>query len=163
MKRSSSTPMSSPSSSAEFRSCGHRWFSHQPAHLLFLTATVLAELWYGIELKPEGARRNRLTGWLHGLLRSGFADSILPFDSRCRRDHGPSHGGRPPRRPAAAGQGRGNCRCRHGLRSGVGNSQCPRLRAYGCPLARPVATDWLTAMARPQAPARPSHRSNWLP
>jgi predicted nucleic acid-binding protein len=61
------------------------WFSRQPAHRLFLTATVVAELWYGIELKPEGARRNRLTSWLQELLQSGFADRVLPFDATAAR------------------------------------------------------------------------------
>jgi predicted nucleic acid-binding protein len=61
------------------------WFSRQPAQWLFLPAMVVAELWYGIELQPEGARRNRLTEWLDAVLRSGFAERILPFDADAAR------------------------------------------------------------------------------
>ncbi len=61
------------------------WFSGQPAERLFLPAMVVAELWYGIELQPEGARRNRLTKWLEIVLGSEFADRILPFDADAAR------------------------------------------------------------------------------
>jgi hypothetical protein len=32
------------------------WFERQNSDRFFLTATVVGELWYGVELKPEGAR-----------------------------------------------------------------------------------------------------------
>jgi predicted nucleic acid-binding protein len=61
------------------------WFAAQAADDLHLTATVVAELWYGIELKPEGARRTALAAWLVALLDDGFADRILPFDAAAAR------------------------------------------------------------------------------
>lgn len=61
------------------------WFELQQADCLFLSATVVAELWYGVELKPEGARRTRLTRWLEELLADGFAERILPFDAAAAR------------------------------------------------------------------------------
>ena len=61
------------------------WFAGQAADDLHLTATVVAELWYGIELKPEGARRTALAAWLVALLDDGFADRILPFDAAAAR------------------------------------------------------------------------------
>lgn len=61
------------------------WFAAQPADDLYLTATVAGELWFGVELKPEGARRNALAAWLEALLAAGFADRILPFDAAAAR------------------------------------------------------------------------------
>jgi toxin FitB len=61
------------------------WFGSQQADRLFLTATVVAELWYGVELKPEGARRNALARWLEALLAGGFADRVLPLDAAAAR------------------------------------------------------------------------------
>lgn len=62
-----------------------RWFERQKAEHLFVTATVVAELWYGVELKPEGARRNALARWLDTLLAAGFAGRVVPFDAAAAR------------------------------------------------------------------------------
>ena len=61
------------------------WFADRAADELHLTATVVAELWYGIELKPEGARRTALAAWLAALLEGGFEGRILPFDAAAAR------------------------------------------------------------------------------
>lgn len=78
------------------------WFELQQADGLFLTATVVAELWHGVELKPEGARRTKLTRWLDGLLTDGFAERILPFDAAAARIWGRllAEGRRAGRRPS---------------------------------------------------------------
>jgi predicted nucleic acid-binding protein len=61
------------------------WLAAQAADGIHLTATFVAELWYGIELKPEGARCIALPAWLVARLDDGFADRILPFDAAAAR------------------------------------------------------------------------------
>lgn len=63
------------------------WLDRQQAEDLFLCAPVLAELHYGVELLPAGARRNELERTLERL-EGAFADRILSFDGAAAREYG---------------------------------------------------------------------------
>lgn len=43
------------------------------------------ELWHGAHLLPDGARKDRFHSSIDTLLKSLFADRILPFDTECAR------------------------------------------------------------------------------
>jgi len=56
------------------------WLDRQAADTLYLTATNLAELLVGIDLLPEGRRKDGLAGALADLIVRLFGTRILPFD-----------------------------------------------------------------------------------
>lgn len=56
------------------------WYAELPEDDLFLSALTTGELARGLELLPEGARRESLRGWMAGLVR-GYHDRILPVDT----------------------------------------------------------------------------------
>jgi predicted nucleic acid-binding protein len=71
-----------------------------PATSLFLCAPVLAELRYGVERLPEGARRTALQTAVNRIRDEGFRDRILPFDIPAAEEYGRlvaarEHRGRP--------------------------------------------------------------------
>jgi len=55
------------------------WLDRQQRRDLFLCAPVLAELHYGVERLPAGARRDRLADWVRQV-EEEFADRTLAFD-----------------------------------------------------------------------------------
>ncbi len=57
------------------------WLGQHPATRLFFTAVGEAELLYGLEILPEGARREALAAEIDGMLRKDLRDRVLPFDS----------------------------------------------------------------------------------
>ena len=57
------------------------WVASQAVANLYLSTINEAELRYGAEILPTGARRNRLLDQVDGMLREDFAGRILPFDS----------------------------------------------------------------------------------
>lgn len=58
------------------------WLDRQTAETLYLTATSLSELLTGIEMLPEGKRRNGLGNAADRLLTALFGGRILPFDQQ---------------------------------------------------------------------------------
>ncbi len=56
------------------------WLDRQVAETLYLTATSLSELLVGIEIMPDGKRKEVLDGALGELMVRLFAARILPFD-----------------------------------------------------------------------------------
>jgi toxin FitB len=58
-----------------------RWVRFQPLHSLFLCTPVLAELRFGVERLPNGARRDRITAAIDRLVAEGYRGRILPFDA----------------------------------------------------------------------------------
>ena len=58
-----------------------RWVAARDASHLFLTAVSEAELRFGVEIMPAGARRDAVGEAIDALLREDFASRILPFDS----------------------------------------------------------------------------------
>lgn len=61
------------------------WVAGQAASDLYLSAVSEAELLYGVEMLPPGARRDRLLEEVEGMLREDFDERILPFDSAAAR------------------------------------------------------------------------------
>jgi toxin FitB len=64
------------------------WMNSTPATSLFLCAPVLAELRYGVERLPEGARRRFLQMAIDRIREDGFRDRILPFDIQAAEEYG---------------------------------------------------------------------------
>ena len=61
------------------------WVAERPTSSLFLTAVTEAELRFGLAIMPVGKRRDGLTAGLERMLRTGFANRVLPFDSGAAR------------------------------------------------------------------------------
>lgn len=64
------------------------WFDTQPRQELFLSAPVLAELRYGVELLPPGRRRDLLDSAIQQLVNKGFPDRVLPVDRDVAHEFG---------------------------------------------------------------------------
>ena len=58
------------------------WLDRQAAETLYLTATSLSELLTGVELLPEGKRKQGLATALSGLMLRLFGSRILLFDQQ---------------------------------------------------------------------------------
>ncbi len=61
------------------------WVARQPASALYLSTISEAELRYGVEILPQGQRRERLRAEIEGMLRQDFLGRILPFDRDAAR------------------------------------------------------------------------------
>ena len=64
------------------------WMSRQPPGDLFLSTTSMAEILFGIELLPEGKRRDNLLQEAEITFARDFADRILSFDEKAARMFG---------------------------------------------------------------------------
>ena len=58
------------------------WLDQQVAETLYLTATSLSELLMGVEVLPEGKRKQGLAAALSEVLQRLFESRILPFDQQ---------------------------------------------------------------------------------
>ena len=56
------------------------WFSKQPPEAPHTTTITLAEIFYGIELLPEGKRRAMLQAGAQTMFSNVFANRIFTFD-----------------------------------------------------------------------------------
>ena len=79
-----SEPMKSNANSAV-----QAWLDRQAAETLYLTATSLSELLVGIEILPDGKRKEGLDGALSELLVRLFGSRILPFDRQAALAYAP--------------------------------------------------------------------------
>ena len=61
------------------------WLDAQVQETLYLTAINAAELWAGVALLPEGARKRTLEASLADLLDRLFGARLLDFDRRAAR------------------------------------------------------------------------------
>ena len=57
------------------------WVAKRTTSSLHLTAISEAELRFGLAIMPPGRRRDGLAEGLKRMLRTGFANRVLPFDS----------------------------------------------------------------------------------
>lgn len=62
------------------------WLDEQAAETLYLSAVTVAELLFGIGALPDGARKQKLSVALDGVL-SLFDGRILPFDTAAARQY----------------------------------------------------------------------------
>ncbi|PZM13049.1 type II toxin-antitoxin system VapC family toxin [Rhizobium tubonense] len=58
------------------------WLDRQPVETLYLTAISLAELLVGIEVLPDGRRKDGLGDALNELISGLFGMRVLPFDEK---------------------------------------------------------------------------------
>jgi len=56
------------------------WLTARPPSSLFISTITEAELFYGLELLPDGQRRAELTDAIRAIFRDGFRGRVLPFD-----------------------------------------------------------------------------------
>jgi predicted nucleic acid-binding protein len=61
------------------------WVNAQPSQALFLISINAAELWAGVALLPEGARKRSLESSLEDVLNRLFAGRRLSFDDAAAR------------------------------------------------------------------------------
>jgi predicted nucleic acid-binding protein len=57
------------------------WLANQPTESIFLTSVTEAELHYGVQLLPDGRRKQDLGAALGLVLEVEFRRRLLPFDS----------------------------------------------------------------------------------
>lgn len=65
------------------------WLDRQAAETLYLTTTSLSELLVGIEILPNGNRKEGLAAGLSELLSRLFGSRILPFDRQAAVAYAP--------------------------------------------------------------------------
>lgn len=65
------------------------WLDQQALETLYLTSISLAELMLGIEVLPDGKRKQGLVGALAELLTTLFGPRILPFDRAAAAAYAP--------------------------------------------------------------------------
>ena len=65
------------------------WLDRQVAESLYLTATSLSELLVGIEILPDGKRKEGLDAALLNLLHKLFGARILSFDQQAAMRYAP--------------------------------------------------------------------------
>jgi len=65
------------------------WLDKQSAETLYLTATSFSELLVGIEILPDGKRKEGLAAALSSLMLSLFGSRILPFDQTAAMAYAP--------------------------------------------------------------------------
>ena len=61
------------------------WVADRATSSLFLTAVTEAELHFGLAIMPSGKRRDGVAEGLERMLKTGFANRVLPFDSAAAR------------------------------------------------------------------------------
>lgn len=62
-----------------------KWLDDQALESLFITATVLSEMLFGVERLPDGKRKERIRADTDTLIQSYFGARILPFDDNAAR------------------------------------------------------------------------------
>jgi len=65
-----------------------RWFAQQDISDLYLAATSLAEMHFGVESLPDGRRKNMLRTGTVELIERFFGQRILPFDEAAALAYG---------------------------------------------------------------------------
>lgn len=63
------------------------WIAERATSSLFLTAVTEAELRFGLAIMPTGRHREGLASALERMLKTGFANRVLPFDSNAARSY----------------------------------------------------------------------------
>lgn len=61
------------------------WLSSQLAAGVYLSVITESELRYGVEILPQGRRRDRIAAEVENMLREDFSQRVLPFDSDAAR------------------------------------------------------------------------------
>ena len=64
------------------------WLDAQETTDVFVCAVTVAEISFGLEILPEGRRRDDLRRRFEGFVTGGFADRVLPLDQAAARLYG---------------------------------------------------------------------------
>ncbi|MHB1959982.1 MAG: PIN domain-containing protein [Acidobacteriaceae bacterium] len=62
-----------------------RWMGQHPGPQMAVTAITEAEIFYGIELLPQGKRKNRLLSMAEAMFAVDLGGRTLPFDGESAR------------------------------------------------------------------------------
>jgi toxin FitB len=62
-----------------------RWLDNQPIGSLYITATVLSEIMFGVERLADGKRKDKFRSDAEKLIQHYFSTRILPFDANAAR------------------------------------------------------------------------------
>ena len=65
------------------------WVNNCQTATLFISAISLAEISYGLEIIPDGRRRQALEQQFTGFIAKGFGERVLAFDAAAARHYGP--------------------------------------------------------------------------
>ena len=57
------------------------WMNASEASHLYLATITIAEISYGLQILPEGRRRQAITARFDRFIEQGFAHRVLPFDA----------------------------------------------------------------------------------
>jgi predicted nucleic acid-binding protein len=57
------------------------WLNASDASQLYLATTTIAEISYGLQILPEGQRRQTISARLEQFIEQGFAHRVLAFDT----------------------------------------------------------------------------------
>lgn len=57
------------------------WLATKPRSALFTTTVVRAEIFYGVRMLPDGARKQGLLGAVQAVFDADFAARVLSFDN----------------------------------------------------------------------------------
>ncbi|WP_165367386.1 type II toxin-antitoxin system VapC family toxin, partial [Phytoactinopolyspora endophytica] len=63
------------------------WASRHPRDDVFITATTVAELLFGIRCLPDGRRKEELTIRMESVVGQDFDSRVLPFDVGAAKDY----------------------------------------------------------------------------
>jgi predicted nucleic acid-binding protein len=64
------------------------WLNAQSTSELYLTTITIAEICYGLQIMPQGQRRQLLMDRFEQFLKIAFASRILPFDEVAAQAYG---------------------------------------------------------------------------
>lgn len=56
------------------------WVDSQPTDRLFITATTVAQLFYGVTRLADGRRKRELAGIIEAVVEEDFVDRVVAFD-----------------------------------------------------------------------------------
>ena len=76
------------------------WVDSQPTDRLFITATTVAQLFYGVTRLADGRRKRELAGIIEAVVEEDFVDRVVAFDDVAARHYadiaaGQERAGRP--------------------------------------------------------------------
>ncbi len=58
------------------------WINNQDTLKLYISTITIAEIGYGLQIMPDGKRRQHLTDRFHAFVSEGFEQRILNFDEQ---------------------------------------------------------------------------------
>ena len=63
------------------------WINHQVTARLYVSTVTVAEIEYGLEIRPDGCRRQDLERRFKRFISEGFEERVLAFDSGAAHEY----------------------------------------------------------------------------